>query len=61
MNIPMFSVVQNSLKIPSCYKGTTFLIFIHLEKENVYKYDYSILTGTASNDWRDKKKSFHLT
>lgn len=43
MNFPMFNVVQKSLKIPSYYKGTAPLIFIHLEKENVYKYDYSIL------------------
>lgn len=42
MNIPMFSVVQNSFKIPSCYKRTALLIFMHLQKENVYQPDYSI-------------------
>ena len=59
MNIPMFSVVQNSLKVPSCYKGTELLIFIHLEKENVYKYNYSILYR-YSIQWleRFKKKDF---
>lgn len=48
--------------IPSCYKGTGLLIFMHLQKENTFQYDIAFFTGIASSGWGDKKDfSYNMT
>lgn len=56
MNIPMFNVVQGSLKKKalSCYEGTGLPFFMFLQKKNTFPYDYNILYRYSSIQWMGK-------